>query len=182
MRRNRENQLPLSGLWRSRLAQELKAVSKILDDNPSILELVLHDLCDTVRSGQGARGLSASGAARGHPDQLSYTKGVPERLSELSASPGPGTGPPAALPAGEHQASKPPPGSRSTGPGPMGQPPGTGTGTQDSGRCHGRGKPHPLSAGFPVVVRLDRPHPAAASRLARHHPVVDHRRRAKRRF
>ena len=54
MRRNRENQLPLSGLWPDhRLAQELKAVSKILDDNPSILELVLHDLCDTVRSGKG---------------------------------------------------------------------------------------------------------------------------------
>ena len=39
MRRKRENQLPLSGLWPDhRLAQELKAVSKILDENPSILE------------------------------------------------------------------------------------------------------------------------------------------------
>ena len=54
MRRKRENQLPLSGLWPGhRLAQELKAVSKILDDNPSILSLVLHDLCDTAGSGQG---------------------------------------------------------------------------------------------------------------------------------
>ena len=60
MRRKRENQLPLSGLWPDhRLAQELKAVSKILDDNPSILELVLHDLCDNVGADQGARGLSA---------------------------------------------------------------------------------------------------------------------------
>ena len=53
MRRKRENQLPLSGLWPGhRLAQELKAVSKILDDNPSILGLVLHDLCDTAGSGR----------------------------------------------------------------------------------------------------------------------------------
>ncbi len=51
MRRNRENQLPLSGRWPDhRLAQELKAVSKILDDNPSILELVLYDLCDMTLS------------------------------------------------------------------------------------------------------------------------------------
>ena len=42
MRRKRKNQLPLSGLWPDyRLAQELRAVSKILDDNPSILDLVL---------------------------------------------------------------------------------------------------------------------------------------------
>ena len=79
MRRNRENQLPLSGLWPDhRLAQELKAVSKILDDNPSILELVLYDLCDTVRSGQGARGLSAEQVLRAailkNWHQLSYAK------------------------------------------------------------------------------------------------------------
>ena len=60
MRRKRENQLPLSGLWPDhRLAQELRAVSKILDDNPSILDLVLHDLGDTGNSRQGAPGLSA---------------------------------------------------------------------------------------------------------------------------
>ena len=65
MRRKRENQLPLSGLWPGhRLAQELKAVSKILDDNPSILSLVLHDLCDTAGSGQGAPGLSAEQVLR----------------------------------------------------------------------------------------------------------------------
>ena len=79
MRRNRENQLPLSGLWPDhRLAQELKAVSKILDDNPSILELVLHDLCDIDRSGQGARGLSAEQVLRAailkNWHQLSYAK------------------------------------------------------------------------------------------------------------
>ena len=44
----------------------------------SILELVLHDLCDTVRSGQGARGLSAEQVLRAailkNWHQLSYTK------------------------------------------------------------------------------------------------------------
>ena len=79
MRRNRENQLPLSGLWPDhRLAQELKAVSKILDDNPSILELVLHDLCDTASSGQGAPGLSAEQVLRAailkNWHQFSYSK------------------------------------------------------------------------------------------------------------
>ena len=123
MRRNRENQLPLSGLWPDhRLAQELKAVSKILDDNPSILELVLHDLCDTVRSGQGARGsLRGAGAARGHPQELAPVVlrqvGVPpERLSELSSLRPPALAldvPPACR--RTSAASKPPPGSRSTG-------------------------------------------------------------------
>ena len=41
MHQNRENQLPLSGLWpHHQLAQELKAISKILDDNPSISDLL----------------------------------------------------------------------------------------------------------------------------------------------
>ena len=79
MRRKRENQLPLSGLWPDhRLAQELKAVSKILDDNPSILELVLHDLCDNVGADQGARGLSAEQVLRSailkNWHQLSYIR------------------------------------------------------------------------------------------------------------
>ena len=65
MRRKREIQLPLSGLWpEHRLAQELRAVSKILDDNPSILDLVLHDLGDTDSSNQGAPGLSAEQVLR----------------------------------------------------------------------------------------------------------------------
>ena len=55
MHQNRENQLPLSGLWpHHQLAQELKAISKILDDNPSISDLLLHDLCDSVSCGHGA--------------------------------------------------------------------------------------------------------------------------------
>ena len=65
MRRKWEPQRPLSGLWPDhRLAQELRAVSKILDDNPSILKLVLHDLCDTGSSGQGAPGFSAEQVLR----------------------------------------------------------------------------------------------------------------------
>ena len=45
MRKNRENQLPLSPLWPDhRLARELEVISKILDENPSISDLVLHDL------------------------------------------------------------------------------------------------------------------------------------------
>ena len=79
MRRKRENQLPLSGLWPDyRLAQELRAISKILDDNPSILDLVLHDLCDNANSGHGAPGLSAEQVLRAailkHRQQLSYSQ------------------------------------------------------------------------------------------------------------
>ena len=79
MRRKREIQLPLSGLWPDhRLAQELRAVSKILEDNPSILDLVLHDLCDRASSNQVASGLSAEQVLRAailkHWQQLSYTQ------------------------------------------------------------------------------------------------------------
>ena len=57
MRKNRENQLPLSPSWPDhRLARELESISKILDRNPSISDLVLHDLCDKVSSKNGARG------------------------------------------------------------------------------------------------------------------------------
>ena len=78
--------MPLSGLWPDhQLAQELKAISKILDDNPSISDLVLHDLCDTVRAGQGAPGLSAEQVLRSailkHYHQLSYTE-LPFHLSD----------------------------------------------------------------------------------------------------
>ena len=41
MRKNRENQLPLSPSWPDhRLARELESISKILDQNPSISDLV----------------------------------------------------------------------------------------------------------------------------------------------
>ncbi len=79
MRQKRENQLPLPGLWPDyRLAQELRAVSKILDGNPSILDLALHHLCDNATSGQGAPGLSAEQVLRAaivkHRQQLPYSQ------------------------------------------------------------------------------------------------------------
>ena len=185
MRRKREHQRPLSGLWPDhRLAQELRAVSKILDDNPSILELVLHDLCDTGSSGQGAPwSLRRAGAALGPPQKLASAVlrqvGVSlERLPKF-----PSLRPPALplvpqrlLPAGEHQ---PHPslhlGTDQPAPGRLGRPPGTGTGPQDSSRCHRGGKSHPVSDRFPVAVRRDSgPHsnpspvvPASQDRLPR---------------
>ena len=65
MRKNRDNQLPLSPLWpRSSLGRELEVISKILDENPSISDLVLHDLCDKVSSKNGARGMTAEQVLR----------------------------------------------------------------------------------------------------------------------
>ena len=47
MRKNRENQLPLSPLWPDhRLARELEVISKILDENPSISDL-FYTICVT---------------------------------------------------------------------------------------------------------------------------------------
>ena len=79
MRKNRENQLPLSPLWPDhRLARELEVISKILDENPSISDLVLHDLCDTVSSKNGARGMTAEQVLRcaliKQTHQFSYEK------------------------------------------------------------------------------------------------------------
>ncbi len=79
MRKNRENQLPLSPSWPDhRLARELEAISKILDQNPSISDLVLHNLCDTVSSKNGARGMTAEQVLRcaliKQTHQFSYEK------------------------------------------------------------------------------------------------------------
>ena len=50
MRKNRENQLPLSPSWPDhRLARELESISKILDQNPS---LVLHDCVTSLQSAE----------------------------------------------------------------------------------------------------------------------------------
>jgi IS5 family transposase len=40
------------------MSQELQKISQVLDENPQILELVLHDLCDTSDPRHGASGLS----------------------------------------------------------------------------------------------------------------------------
>ena len=60
MRKTREKQRPLSPQWPyHQLAQELKLISRILDDNPQTLELIVQDLSDRVDSGVGAPGLTA---------------------------------------------------------------------------------------------------------------------------
>ncbi len=60
MRQNRENQLPFSPSWPDhRLARKLESISKILDQNPSISDLILQDLCDKLSTQNGARGLTA---------------------------------------------------------------------------------------------------------------------------
>ena len=47
MRKKREKQRPLSPQWPDhQLAHELKVISRILDDNPQTLELIVQDLSD----------------------------------------------------------------------------------------------------------------------------------------
>jgi IS5 family transposase len=59
MRQNCKNQLPLSPVWPDhQLGEELREISKILDQNPEISDLFLQDLCDKVSSKKGAPGMS----------------------------------------------------------------------------------------------------------------------------
>jgi len=59
MRQNCKNQLPLSPVWPDhQLGEELREISKILDENPEISDLFLQDLCDKVSSEIGAPGMS----------------------------------------------------------------------------------------------------------------------------
>ena len=65
MRQKREKQRPLSPPWPDhQLAHELKVISRILDDNPQTLELIVQDLSDRVDSGLGAPGLTAEQVLR----------------------------------------------------------------------------------------------------------------------
>ena len=65
MRQKREKQRPLSPQWPDhQLAQELKVISRILDDNPQTLERIVQDLSDRVDSGLGAPGLTAEQVLR----------------------------------------------------------------------------------------------------------------------
>ena len=91
MRKNRENQLPLSPSWPDhRLARELESISKILDQNPSISDLVLHDLCDKVSSKNGAPGHDGRAGStlcsdQTNPPVLLREAGFsPDRLAEFS--------------------------------------------------------------------------------------------------
>ena len=65
MRHNCKNQLPLSPFWPDhQLGEELREISKILDENHQISDLFLQDLCDKVSSETGAPGLSADQVLR----------------------------------------------------------------------------------------------------------------------
>ena len=65
MRKKHEKQRPLSPQWPDhQLAHELKVISRILDDNPQTLELIVQDLSDRVDSGVGAPGLTAEQVLR----------------------------------------------------------------------------------------------------------------------
>ncbi len=65
MRKNREDQLPLTPLWPDhQLSEELQMISRILDDNPEILEWVLQDLSDQTNAQTGSPGLTAEQVLR----------------------------------------------------------------------------------------------------------------------
>ena len=65
MRQKREKQRPLSPPWPDhQLANELKVISRILDNNPQTLELIVQDLSDRVDSSVGAPGLTAEQVLR----------------------------------------------------------------------------------------------------------------------
>ena len=65
MRKNRENQMPLTPLWPDhRLGDELQMISRILDNNPEILHWVLQDLSDKADPCNGSPGLSAEQVVR----------------------------------------------------------------------------------------------------------------------
>ncbi len=65
MRRNRESQLPLLPIWPNHsLARELRRISRVLDQNPRSLGLVLRDLCGRIDTARGAPGMSAEQVLR----------------------------------------------------------------------------------------------------------------------
>ena len=79
MRKNAEKQMPLNPCWpEHQMAEELRVISEILDDNRSIQELVLHDLSDTKRQDTGAPGMTAEQVTRcailKQTHQFSYEK------------------------------------------------------------------------------------------------------------
>lgn len=79
MRKNSENQRPLTPLWPGHaLAQELAVISKILDQHPQISDLVVQDLSDKSSPTRGAPGLSGEQVLRcavlKNWQQLSYRK------------------------------------------------------------------------------------------------------------
>lgn len=65
MRKNEENQLPLAPLWPDhRLSDELRMISRILDENPETTDLIVQDLCDKTSPEKGARGMTGEQVLR----------------------------------------------------------------------------------------------------------------------
>jgi len=65
MRQKRENQLPLTPFWPNhQLSEELQMISRILDENSEILDLILHNLSDKKDVGRGAPGMTAEQVLR----------------------------------------------------------------------------------------------------------------------
>jgi len=79
MRKKSKRQIPLIPCWAShQYAEELQAISRILDANPAILEMVLHDLSDNKKTDTGAPGMTAEQVVRcaliKQLEQFSYEK------------------------------------------------------------------------------------------------------------
>lgn len=79
MRKKAEQQRPLTPCWpEHQLAEEMQAISKILDDTPVIQDLVYQDLSDEKRQDTGAPGLTAEQVIRcawvKQTHQFSYEK------------------------------------------------------------------------------------------------------------
>jgi hypothetical protein len=65
MRKKAEKQRPLTPCWpEHQLAEEMQAISKILDDTPIIQDLVYQDLSDEKRQDTGAPGMTAEQVTR----------------------------------------------------------------------------------------------------------------------
>jgi IS5 family transposase len=79
MRKKSKRQIPLIPCWANhQYAQELQAISRILDANPAILEMVLHDVSDKKKTDTGAPGMTAEQVVRcaliKQLEQFSYEK------------------------------------------------------------------------------------------------------------
>lgn len=90
MRQNSEPQLPLIPIWPDhQLSEELRVISKILDENPQISEFILQDLSDMVSTDEGAWGMSAEQVLRcavlKQIRQCSYEKLAFHLLDSISA-------------------------------------------------------------------------------------------------
>ena len=164
MRKNRENQMPLTPLWPDhRLGDELQMISRILDNNPEILHWVLQDLSDKADPCNGSPGLSAEQVVRcaviKNWHGLSYEK-LAFHVDDSASFRG-------LLPFASRMVSRQELSSREhledssfdlatnhSGVGGLGQSRGVGEGPQDPGRCHSCRERHPPSLGLSAFVRF----------------------------